>query len=100
MLLLYEATSELDGGSERAVQKALDEARKGRTTIVVAHRLSTIKVADRIVVIKKGCVVESGRHEELLGANGVYAKLVENQCHGAVLFYVDDENFGNGCRER
>lgn len=79
VLLLDEATSALDGASERGVQKALDEARKGRTTLVVAHRLSTIKGADRIVVVKRGRIVESGRHEELLKVNGVYAKLVENQ---------------------
>ena len=75
MLLLDEATSALDVQSEAAVQKALDRLAKGRTTLVVAHRLSTIKNADNIVVIEHGVVAESGTHEELMERGRVYPKL-------------------------
>lgn len=75
MLLLDEATSALDVQSEAAVQKALDRLAKGRTTLVVAHRLSTIKNADHIVVIEHGVVAESGTHEELMERGRVYPKL-------------------------
>ncbi len=75
ILLLDEATSALDNESERAVQEALRRLQKGRTTIVVAHRLSTVVDADLIVVMDKGRVVEQGSHPELLAQNGVYARL-------------------------
>lgn len=75
ILLLDEATSALDVQSEAAVQKALDRLAKGRTTLVVAHRLSTIKNADHIVVIEHGVVAESGTHEELMERGRVYPKL-------------------------
>ncbi|MDE7283832.1 MAG: ABC transporter ATP-binding protein/permease [Lachnospiraceae bacterium] len=75
MLLLDEATSALDVQSEAAVQKALDRLAEGRTTLVVAHRLSTIKNADHIVVIEHGRVAESGTHEELMERGRVYPKL-------------------------
>ncbi|MBD5444633.1 MAG: ABC transporter ATP-binding protein [Lachnospiraceae bacterium] len=75
ILLLDEATSALDVAAEAEVQKALDELMKGRTTLVVAHRLSTIKNADYIVVIERGRVAESGTHEELMERGRVYPKL-------------------------
>jgi ATP-binding cassette subfamily B (MDR/TAP) protein 1 len=78
ILLLDEATSSLDAESERIVQDALDHVMVGRTTVIVAHRLSTIKAADIIAVLKDGTVVEKGRHESLMKMrDGVYASLVE-----------------------
>ncbi|GJM94219.1 hypothetical protein PR202_ga10847 [Eleusine coracana subsp. coracana] len=78
VLLLDEATSALDAESERVVQEALDQVMVGRTTVVVAHRLSTIRGADIIAVIKNGSVAEKGRHEELMRIkDGTYASLVE-----------------------
>jgi subfamily B ATP-binding cassette protein MsbA len=74
ILILDEATSSLDSRSELAVQDALNELMVGRTTILVAHRLSTIRNADQILVIKGGKIVERGRHDELLSQNGEYSK--------------------------
>lgn len=79
ILILDEATSHLDSASEAYVQEALDSLMRGRTTLVIAHRLSTIMSADRIVVLEDGRVVESGKHEELLGREGLYAKLYRTQ---------------------
>ncbi|XP_017479812.1 PREDICTED: multidrug resistance protein 1A [Rhagoletis zephyria] len=79
ILLLDEATSALDTASEAKVQAALEKASKGRTTIIVAHRLSTIRRADRIVVINKGEVVESGTHAELMDLKSHYYNLVTTQ---------------------
>ncbi|CAI7780581.1 unnamed protein product [Closterium sp. NIES-53] len=76
LLLLDEATSALDAESEKVVQTALEKVMKNRTTVVVAHRLSTIKDADCIVVMQKGVVVEQGRHDELMAGGGVYSSLV------------------------
>jgi ATP-binding cassette subfamily B (MDR/TAP) protein 1 len=75
LLLLDEATSALDTESEKIVQSALEKAKSGRTTIAVAHRLSTIKDADRIIVFARGKIVESGTHKDLLARRGVYYEM-------------------------
>ena len=75
LLVLDEATSNLDAGSERAVQAAMERLFPGRTVIMIAHRLSTVQKADRIVVMRHGRIEETGSHSELLGKNGVYATL-------------------------
>ena len=77
ILILDEATSALDNESEHMVQAALDSLMAGRTTLVIAHRLTTVERADRIVVIDQGRIIESGRHEELLERSGIYAKLYQ-----------------------
>ncbi len=82
ILILDEATSALDNTTEILIQQALDELCKGRTTIVVAHRLSTIKNADRIAVIADGKIVEQGNHEALMGAGGMYSELYKLQFRG------------------
>ena len=79
ILLLDEATSALDTESEKIVQEALDKARKGRTTIVITHRLSTIQTADVIVSIENGHVVEMGTHKDLMKNQGLYYDLVMAQ---------------------
>ena len=80
ILILDEATSALDAKSEQLVQQALSNLMKGRTTLVIAHRLATVRKADRIVVLDGGEVKETGTHEELLKrANGLYSRLYELQ---------------------
>jgi ATP-binding cassette subfamily B protein len=81
LLLLDEATSALDAESERMVQAALESAMRGRTTLVIAHRLATVQKADRIVVIDEGQLVEQGTHAELVALGGVYARLAALQFH-------------------
>ena len=79
LLILDEATSALDSTSEREVQAALDALMEGRSSVVIAHRLSTVKNADRICVMESGKVVEEGTHDDLMAKGGTYARLVENQ---------------------
>ncbi|MCX7273757.1 MAG: ATP-binding cassette domain-containing protein, partial [Burkholderiales bacterium] len=79
LLLLDEATSALDARSEQAVQAALEQAMRGRTTLVIAHRLATITGADRIVVFDQGRLVDSGTHAELVARGGLYARLAAMQ---------------------
>lgn len=77
ILLLDEATSALDYHSEKLIQEALDYASKGRTTIVISHRLSAIKGADKIVFIDEGKVIEEGNHEDLMLLEGAYYQMVK-----------------------
>ncbi|XP_059178859.1 ATP-dependent translocase ABCB1-like [Physella acuta] len=86
ILLLDEATSALDTESEAIVQDALDKVSKGRTTFIVAHRLSTIRNADKIVTLSKGRVVEVGTHTELMDKRGVYYNLVSSQVRSSLYF--------------
>jgi len=79
ILILDEATSSLDAESEGLVQQALQRLMIGRTTLVIAHRLSTVRAADRLVVISDGRIVEEGAHDDLVAAGGVYARLLERQ---------------------
>jgi len=83
ILILDEATSSLDSESERIVQEALDKLMIGRTSFVIAHRLATIRKADKIIVIEKGAVVEVGKHDELIAIdNGLYRSLSRLQFQG------------------
>ncbi|CAL9772232.1 unnamed protein product [Musa acuminata subsp. burmannicoides] len=82
VLLLDEATSALDAESEYLVQDAMDSLMKGRTVLVIAHRLSTVKTADTVAVISDGQIAESGTHDELLSKNGIYTALVKRQLQG------------------
>jgi ABC-type multidrug transport system fused ATPase/permease subunit len=79
ILLLDEATSSLDSENEKLVQEALERASKGRTTVVVAHKLSTVRNADIIFVFGEGKVLEKGSHSELLKLNGVYWQMCRSQ---------------------
>jgi len=79
ILVLDEATSALDSKTENLVQSAIDKVSKGKTTIIIAHRLSTVQSADLIIVLDKGMVIESGKHSELLKNNNYYSKLIESQ---------------------
>jgi ATP-binding cassette subfamily B protein len=79
VLLLDEATSALDAEAEEAVQMGLKQAMKGRTVVVIAHRLSTVQEADQIVVLDGGRIVERGSHNQLMGKAGRYRELCERQ---------------------
>jgi ATP-binding cassette subfamily B protein len=89
IVVLDEATAHLDSESEVAVQRALATALRGRTSLVIAHRLSTVRDADRILVIDAGRVVQAGRHEELFAAGGLYAELYRTQ------FAAKPDDFGD-----
>ena len=84
LLVFDEATSALDNESEKVVQDAIDHALKSRTALVVAHRLSTIKNADKIIVMEQGKVMEAGNHQQLLAMNGIYKKLYDIQFAGKI----------------
>lgn len=79
ILILDEATSALDTETEQAIQEALDSLSEGRTTLIIAHRLATIKNADRIVVVTKNGIEEKGTHDELMTLNGAYKRLYDAQ---------------------
>ena len=84
IVLFDEATSALDSQTEAIIQKSLDTLMKGRTTIVVAHRLSTLVEMDRIIVLDQGRIVEQGDHKSLLQAKGLYSELWEKQHDGFI----------------
>jgi subfamily B ATP-binding cassette protein MsbA len=79
ILILDEATSSLDTESEKWVQDAINHLMKDRTSIIIAHRLSTVRHADEIIVLDQGMIAERGKHDELIAQNGIYAKLVAMQ---------------------
>jgi ATP-binding cassette subfamily B protein len=79
ILILDEATAHVDTETERLIETALAELLRGRTSFVIAHRLSTVQRADRILVLHKGCLRESGTHQELLAARGIYHRLYQLQ---------------------
>jgi ATP-binding cassette subfamily B protein len=89
VLLLDEATSSLDAESEKVVQEALDHLMQGRTTLIIAHRLATVLKADRLVVMDRGRIVETGTHQELLEKNGLYARLAALQFDQAQALSAD-----------
>ena len=84
ILIFDEATSALDSQSERHIQKSLSNLMKGKTVLAIAHRLSTLREMDRILVFDKGRIIESGSHEELLTKKGLYFKLYNMQADGFV----------------
>jgi subfamily B ATP-binding cassette protein MsbA len=79
VLILDEATSNLDAESERLIEDALEKLLVGRTTLIIAHRLSTVRRADRLVVVDHGRIVEEGTHPDLLARGGLYARLYQRQ---------------------
>ena len=89
VLILDEATSSLDTESERLIEDALERLLVGRTTLIIAHRLSTVRRADRLVVLSHGRIVEQGTHAELLTAGGLYARLYQQQFREGDAQFVD-----------
>ncbi|MPN35933.1 putative multidrug resistance ABC transporter ATP-binding/permease protein YheH [bioreactor metagenome] len=79
MLILDEATSNIDTRTEQIIQKAFDKLSSGKTSFIIAHRLSTVRNADLILVMDKGNIVESGTHQQLLALNGAYTHLYNSQ---------------------
>jgi ATP-binding cassette subfamily B protein len=94
ILIFDEATSALDTQSERAIQNELDRLSRGRTSLVIAHRLSTVVDADEIIVLEHGRIVERGSHAQLLAHSGVYANLWQMQLR------ADTENEANASADR
>jgi ATP-binding cassette subfamily B protein len=91
ILILDEATSSVDSETEKEIQKALDNLVQGRTTIAIAHRLSTLQRADRLVVLDRGQVVEEGRHDDLMAREGAYFRLYQAQARNAQLAELAEE---------
>ena len=88
ILILDEATSAIDLYTERRIQRALQRLTSGRTAIVIAHRLATIRDADRILVLKDGRLVEDGEHDQLIGAGGVYQNLYQQYERGELQLHI------------
>jgi ATP-binding cassette subfamily B protein len=94
ILILDEATSSVDSETEKEIQRALENLVKGRTTIAIAHRLSTLQKADRLVVLDRGVVVEEGGHDELMSREGAYYRLYQAQARN-----VDTDLDDSGSKE-
>lgn len=99
ILILDEATSSVDTATEKEIQKALDNLVRGRTTISIAHRLSTLRQADRLVVLDRGNIVEVGHHDDLLARNGAYTRLYEAQARGEEPTVSSDDDWEGDAKE-